>query len=102
MILTFFLSFSLEGISYIHFMLKNNVEFSSPSSWHWTCVAVYFCQATLGLIVMLIFMTYNLMIMISVIIGLVIGYSYFGIWRLNLRSEKTETTYEVVNEKCCS
>jgi len=51
---------------------------------------------------MLVYMTYNFCIMLATMLGLTIGYAYFGFRKLNLKSMKKETTYEVVHDKCCA
>lgn len=100
--LSFFLALLLEYLGYLHFIVKNKPNQESKILHRLLTIGSYTCQITLGFLVMLVYMTYNFCIMLAVMLGLTIGYSYFGIRKLNMKSKNKEMTYEVVHDKCCA
>lgn len=65
------------------------VKYSIMSSGHIIQTLLHFVQSTASYTLMLVFMTYNIWLCIALVLGLAVGYFFFG-WRKNNVVDVTE------------
>ncbi|XP_053613747.1 high affinity copper uptake protein 1-like [Plodia interpunctella] len=65
------------------------VKYSMLSSGHIVQTLLHVIQSTASYILMLVFMTYNVWLCIALVLGLAVGYFFFG-WRKNTVVDVTE------------
>mmetsp|Transcript_21428 Transcript_21428/g.21067 ORF Transcript_21428/g.21067 Transcript_21428/m.21067 type:complete len:97 (+) Transcript_21428:151-441(+) len=65
-------------------------------------VLLYGLQMLIALAVMLLVMTFNALICLMVVLGVVTGYAMFGFLRLDLQSQVKDSSFHAVAEKCCT
>ncbi len=100
LIVAFLMALALDSISYVHFMFKNHPRLN-PAVKIGGSVLIYFFQTILAFWVMLLVMSYNALMIVSIILGLSVGYSIFGLKKLNDKARMMDCS-DVVHEKCCA
>ena len=101
LVAAFLMCILLEFLSFCQFMVKSNrSEITILTKL--SSIALYAVQSFLAFLVMLLVMTFNAVMFITIILGLVTGYMYFGLKKLNKKAEMNDEGYEVVAEKCCA
>ena len=86
----------LEATSFLREYLKLNKEYSELVRR--TLLAVtYMFQMALAYIAMLIAMTFNFLLFLAVVVGLVVGYAIFGF--LPLQKESADDTYAAIDQQ---
>ena len=105
LVITFLLSVSIEFFSFCILMVKiktNKEQKITPIVGFVVQMLLYSLQLLIAFAVMLLVMTYNGLVFITVICGITTGYAVFGFMKLNVQGQINEKGYECVAEKCCS
>ena len=103
LIITFLLAVSMEALSLAIFLIKQKSNESSQKLLgNIITISLYFLQLVIAFATMLLVMTFNVLIFLSVVLGVTVGYAIFGFWKMNLQSKAKETGYSCVAEKCCT
>mmetsp|Transcript_135 Transcript_135/g.126 ORF Transcript_135/g.126 Transcript_135/m.126 type:complete len:100 (-) Transcript_135:43-342(-) len=95
----------IEFLSFVILMVKIKTDKDkkmSPLLGNSIIVGLYTIQMIDALAVMLLVMSFNYLICLTVVIGVVTGYAIFGFWRLDVQSKIGDKTYSCVAEKCCT
>ncbi|CAI2383757.1 unnamed protein product [Moneuplotes crassus] len=105
LVVTFILSVMIEFLSFAMLSIKVQSEKEgtiNPIVGRILSVLLYGLQMLIALAVMLLVMTFNALICLMVVLGVVTGYAMFGFLRLDLQSQIKDSSFHAVAEKCCT
>mmetsp|Transcript_38964 Transcript_38964/g.44556 ORF Transcript_38964/g.44556 Transcript_38964/m.44556 type:complete len:148 (-) Transcript_38964:69-512(-) len=105
LIITFLVAVGMEALSFIIFLFKAKAKRNGHVGLSMTTLIVtglYFLQLVIAFALMLLVMTFNAIIFLTVIAGILTGYAIFGFMKLNLQAKLGESGYSTVAEKCCT
>ena len=101
LIVTFLMSALIEFLSLAILMIKIKIDKKnlSPVVGNVFVILLYALQMTDALAVMLLVMTFNYIICLAVVVGVVFGYAIFGFWKMDIQAKNGDKSYSCVAEK---